>query len=675
MRRWQIGVALILLLTACAGPGSADPLPSDPAAAGEPSMWFVEVDREGGYWLGPDDLQRMGVDPSRESLPALRLSWAGQEVSYLPRRTNRGWGLFFFAPDGSTRYTRRTALRLEAGAGGETMAATGSTSAKSSSVRGGLGSLRLERDRRYLPQAEAEIPWLWEPIRAPGAVTHTVALTDALSGPVTVTLHVWSHTASAAAPDHLLRLRWDEQLVREWEWDGQGMKHLGASWEQRRAAREHTLVLETPLPADVDVAVIWLDALDVTYRRRVHPSGAVWGAQGEALRIEGIRPGARVVDVTDPFVPRDVGAVPPDGLVGTVPGHRYWVGVPEEAPPPLTVRPARGLDRHALRDVSYLALAPPRFHPALEPLLEHRRDQGLRAAAVAPQAVYDAFGDGRPDPDAVRALVQSLPSLQYLLVVGDGTAKPAGYDGQEGSLRVVVPLTRTTVLGETPADGVLGTDPQGQQIVAVGRFSARSADEASAMVEKTIAWEKEKRPLVALMLSDDEPEFRAFADQMVPLIPEGTPVQRLDAGEEGSRASVLNALDEEATWLNYVGHGSLTLLGSEGILTLKDGEAWHRPTLVVAWTCLAAHFVHPVQQSMAEAWLRAPRGGTVAFLGPVGETTAGEEEPFARAFYQALAEERRLGHAWVSAVREGGSSDVRRGFLLLGDPALLVGVR
>jgi hypothetical protein len=235
---------------------------------------------------------------------------------------------------------------------------------------------------------------------------------------------------------------------------------------------------------------------------------------------------------------------------------------------------------------------------------------------------------------------------------------------------VVTPFTRTAALGETPADGLLGADGAGRPAVAVGRFPAASVDEVRSMVAKTIQWESQGESPQALLVSDDEAEFRDLAECISELVSAGAAPQRLDASEKGSRAELLGTLQQGPVWLNYTGHGSLTMLCDEGLLTLEDGENWGEPALVVAWTCLAAHYVHPTQDSMAEVWLRLPRGGAVAFLGPVGETTSAEQEPFLRAFYGALRDQERLGDAWLAALREGRSADVRWGYVLLGDPAL-----
>jgi hypothetical protein len=192
------------------------------------------------------------------------------------------------------------------------------------------------------------------------------------------------------------------------------------------------------------------------------------------------------------------------------------------------------------------------------------------------------------------------------------------------------------------------------------------------MVEKTVAWENRAEPPTALVLSDDEQEFAIVAEEIAAILPEGVSTQKLDAGEETSRADALAVLKQGPTWLNYTGHGSLTILCDEGILTQEDGKTWGEPALVVAWTCLAAHYIHPAQDSIGETWMRAPGSGAVAFLGPVGETTTGEQKPFIQAFYTALQEQERLGDGWLAALQVGGSRDVAVGYTLLGDPALRV---
>jgi len=269
--------------------------------------------------------------------------------------------------------------------------------------------------------------------------------------------------------------------------------------------------------------------------------------------------------------------------------------------------------------------------------------------------------------------VQSLPKLRYLLLAGDGVADPAGYDADAGPVRVVVPFTRTTVLGETPADGCYSLSAAGEPTIAVGRFPAETVAGIQVMVEKTLSWEAAQQPPTPIFVADDEPAFSDMLAEIIPLVPGGEQAERLDAGEAGSRERLLTALNRGPSWFTYSGHGSLSQLCDEEILTLNDGQNWKQPSVVIAWTCLAGHFAHPTQASLAEAWMQTPGGGAVAFLGPVGETTIFEQRPAAQVFYRALARQPRLGDAWLQVLQDkNNAADVRWGFLILGDPALHV---
>ncbi len=654
--RWWFALALALLLCAC----------SSPPPKGKQGTWFLEVEKGGGYWLGPEVLSKLGFDPLGDSFPLLSIYFANHQIPILPQKTLSGWGFFFYAPHHPTRYSRQTAFRLEKGRTPSIIPCPeeGSHFSEAHPSQSAIVSLHLEEDNRYLPQAEAEIPWLWAPLYAPSALTFTINLTEALPGPVTVTLRIWSHSSLPPNPDHLLRLWWDGHLIGEWEWDGMGMKEFEVGWEEKEPLSAHSFVLESLLPEKVEASVIWIDSLKIAWQRRAKVDGSEWEAVGRGLKVERVLSGAYAFDITDPFHPQGC-PIPPDGIILTSPGHRYWIGIPWEAPAPREIRPAKSLNLEEFSDVEYLAIAPPDFHKALLPLLEHRRKEGLKVGLVDPQAIYDSLGDGRPSPEAIRKLVWSLPSLRYLLLVGDASSEPEGY--KSGSLRVVTPFTRTSVLGETPADILLGMEQAGNVKVAVGRFPASSPENLALMVEKTLRWEKEQNRPIALLLWDDEPEFQTAAEEVSRLLePSGFPIQLAE-----TRAQALEALGSGPVWLNYFGHGSLTGFGDERILEAKDSSKWREPALVVAWSCLVAHFIHPTHESMAEAWLRSP-GGAVAFLGPVGETHLVAQMPFALAFYAAILEGKRLGDAWLEALKSGNSQDVAFGYVLLGDPALKV---
>lgn len=668
MRRLSLLLLIaVLVLPACERNGTPTAISGD-FVPGVHRTFFIDVADEGGVWLAPQSLEALGVDVGAPDAPSLRLSWNGQPVPTRLIKDNGGWGLFFFAPAFHSRYTRVTSFLLELDEPGMTIP-EGEPAEATAPPLPGLAQITWEENRRYLPQATATVPWFWQPIYAPGEMLNTVTLTDSAAGPISVTVRLWSHTRFTPTPDHRLLLKWDGVPRGQWDWGGQGMQEFTAGWEAPGQESDHTLSLETPSISDAGVAIVWIDQWTITYPRTSIPPDGFLQARSQALATG--QADLTVLDVTDPLAPVEVGQTSAEGTIATEPGHRYWLGTYEGAAAPTRIRPALSLDEASFEETNYLVIAPAAAHEALEPLLTHRQAEGLVTALVTPQAVYDTFGTGRPAPEAISAFVQRLPALRYLLLAGDAVADPAGYDMDDETLRVVVPFTRTMVLGETPADGLYSTNAAGFPTIAVGRFPAESVAEIKVMVEKTLQWEKTQTQPQTVLVTDNEPRFTEMLEAFIPLISGGQDAERIDSGEERSRERLLAALNRGPTWFTYTGHGSLTRLCDEEILTINDGQNWSQPSVVVAWTCLAGHFAHPTQASIAEAWLRTPKGSAVAFLGPVGETTTFEQRATAQAFYQALSEQRRIGDAWLKAIQtETDAPDVRWGFMVLGDPAL-----
>jgi hypothetical protein len=199
----------------------------------------------------------------------------------------------------------------------------------------------------------------------------------------------------------------------------------------------------------------------------------------------------------------------------------------------------------------------------------------------------------------------------------------------------------------------------------VGRLPAASVDEVVTMVEKILVWESQEAGPQLLFLSGEESEFSGLSEDLAELVPD--PIH-IDAGADGTRDQAVDVLARGPVWANYTGHGSVIRLDS--FLTREDGAAWREPGVMVAWTCLAAHFAHPTEPSMAEVWLRDPESGVAAFFGPVGETMVGQQRPLAETFYRTLPEVERIGDAWSTAMAAGLPHDVQVGYVLLGDPAM-----
>ncbi|HSO75215.1 MAG TPA: C25 family cysteine peptidase [Blastocatellia bacterium] len=97
--------------------------------------------------------------------------------------------------------------------------------------------------------------------------------------------------------------------------------------------------------------------------------------------------------------------------------------------------------------------------------------------------------------------------------------------------------------------------------------------------------------------------------------------------------------------------------------------------LFVMTTCLNGYFHDPALDSLAESLMKAPKGGAVAVFassgmtGPAGQAAI-NREMFGLIFRSSAIEGRPLtfGEATLRARKAVGDIDVRRTYILFGDP-------
>ncbi|MBN2005992.1 MAG: hypothetical protein JXA21_21720 [Anaerolineae bacterium] len=660
-------LGILLWIRGCTKPTPAPPPPVPDASAG----WTLLVRSSGPHWLSPDWWQSQGLDPASLDPARVSLYSSGAPAPALWLDSPQGRGMLFWAElSTAPRLAALGAYTLTVNAADAAPRAipafSGDTLAPQDAT---LDTVHLESDLAYRSTAPLDSPWLWASLYPPNAFTLTVPLTDVVPGPVTLTLHLWGQSSMPQNPDHHAQAFWNGEPVGDHLWDGDGAE----SWTLAlpgAVSGDNALVWRLPGDLSTEVELVWLDAVEVTWRRalRAGPGPATWltgdadGACWDAP--EGER---RALFATS------AGQVYDGGTYAVEPGTplclaqpldaRGWFGVPWKAPAPELARPRQVLTDSALLDADYLVIAPQPFHAALSPLIEARRAEGFRPLLATPEQVYDTYGTGLPDADALHALVaraQGAGRLRYVLLVGDTSADP---QAAWNPLFVPTGWTRTANIGETPSDYELVAAADGSVAVAVGRFPVSTVAELEALVSKTLAWQPNRR---LMLFADDEGEFAGLNDTLAGVYPVDA---QLDAAGEDARAALLDWLKAGPGTLVYSGHGSLPMLGDEQILTAKDAGAWDGPTVMLAWTCLCASFSHPRATGLSEAWLRDD-GNVVAVIGPTAETTTSEQSAMAVAVQATLATGAPLGDALLAGWRASESRDVRVSFLLLGDPAL-----
>jgi hypothetical protein len=605
--------------------------------------------------------------------------------------------LHFYAPISPTRYMSETVFWLERGDG-----PGASISEQPIAPRGDqqlidhyTATLHLEENHIYSPQVNDGDHWFWAQLPAPITKTIPFTVTALTGGPAQVTVEVWSNTEAPGTTDHLYRILLNDRTLGEFGWDGQGPHTIQAevpAGTLREGANTLTLVL--PGVKGVTADITFLNRIELRYPRAfvAQADRLMFDSPGGSQQLSGFSGSVEIFDVTQPdrITRTPLNA---DAIFTGVTGHRYWAVGPQGYQSGRAEAAQLMPDlRDAKNAAAYLAIGPIDLLEPLQPLLAWRAGQGLATMAVPVQAIYDQFGEGRVDPEAIRsflryAVQQWAVKPQYVLLVGDASYDTLGYTNPRQANSVPTFLVQTAYGGETASDvGLAQLDDDEKPDVALGRIPARDAEQVRTFVAKTIAYEKsaptgEWRSRVLAVADGQDASFRDeaqhFLDQFTGF---QTSLVNPPAGATQAAGEIVSDLNAGNVVVGYFGHGSVTQWGKDNLLTVKDAAALQngeRLPVIINMTCLTGLFTHPKVPSLTETLLWKSDGGAVAVLAPTSLTLSSDQSFLSNALVQALLKDRtaRLGDVFLQAQREvpeqdPGAHDVLRTFLLFGDPAL-----
>lgn len=715
-------------------PQDAIPVPSPTApkmlqsAGGGAPTAFIEVKTPGLYGVTYDDVAALGfsgVNPQN-----LRLFQGSQEVAGEWEGDGdmvfeSGESLLFYAEPRFSRWTDVDVYRLVADTvPGQRMA---SRSANPSGLPAGTPWVEQVSEENHiytpdcfcghLPAGRDGDRWTWKLLRRPdqGAASFSFQASAVnVTQPATATLWFIGYTAVAANPDHRMAFALNGTSLGQIEWDGKAAITATLSIPAG-VLQSGTNTLSVSLPGIVNVEGAWLDAFAI---RHVRSAAAV----GDSLRFAGESgqraytvalsnvSGLRAYDVTTPHAPQRLTDV-------QVNGNAVTMGDPPEGDPrryilanangirrPVRIRAGYAADSFSGADL--LIITHPDFTDALGPLVSLRQSQGLSTAVVSVLGIYDTWGDGRPDPEAIRAFIAEAyaswnPRPTYVLLVGNGSFDLRRY--QTSSPPTFIPPYLADVdpwAGETAADNryvcVDGDDALPD--VLIGRLPVETATEAQVVVGKILAYETDPFPggwnADVLLVADDadaagnfatSSETHAAAHVASPftvirryctgLLPyaDDCPTQERDL----LRSALLSNWNQGGLLVQFTGHSSWQQWAAEWFFHLDDLDGLHndrRWPVVVEMTCFTSTFHRP-EPTLDASLVRLPEGGAVATWGPTGLGVSTGHDELNDGFFQAVFADNvdTIGQATlagkIALAATGQDLDLLDTFTLLGDPA------
>ena len=543
-----------------------------------------------------------------------------------------------------------------------------------------------------------------EPADISVAVTH---LDRAAASPVQLEITLQGVTVDGALPsDHRVGVMVNDAEVGELVFSGQTLATERFAVRVAALVDGANVVRLVARGGEADYSLV--DTVRLSYWHTYDADADVVAAAADAPRpitIGGFASRAvRLVDITDPTMVEEIrGTVGTDRngfasisaqLTGSD-ARTLFAFTDATIASPAYVRANRPSSWHdTASSYDYLSVTHALFANSAETLAATRRHQGLTAATIDVEDIYDEFNFGEKAPQALKDFVQRAHTTgkrapRFLVLVGDATLDPRDYSGfGDADFVPTAQVPMAQVVLETASDDWFAdADDDGVPELAVGRLSARTSAQAQQIVSKIIGYETStdaswiKNVLVVADENDETSNFEQSSRALRPFVPADYTVRQVFRGTLGpdeARLELLDAVNQGQLIVNYTGHGSMRVWGHDAsLLTAADiRDSWRnrgRLPLVVAMNCLNGFF-HDIydEESLGETFQRAPDGGAVAAWASSALTQPGPQAQVNQELFRLLFSQPELtiGEAIAAAKRVVADRDVRRSWILFGDPAM-----
>jgi hypothetical protein len=217
--------------------------------------------------------------------------------------------------------------------------------------------------------------------------------------------------------------------------------------------------------------------------------------------------------------------------------------------------------------------------------------------------------------------------------------------------------------------------------MAIGRLPVQTVEEAAIVVSKIVGYEKSSRKNEALLVADktdnsDDFNFAGASEELRVLLPTYLMVRKIYRSQFSSDAQakgeLLNGINQGALLVNFIGHGSVE--SWRGILTSDDADGLVNGlqlSFFVSMTCLNGFFQNPYGETLAESLMKASGGGAIAIWTSSGLTEPDRQAVMNKELIKLLFGGKflTLGEATAKAKSTVSDQDIRRTWILFGDPA------
>ena len=336
-----------------------------------------------------------------------------------------------------------------------------------------------------------------------------------------------------------------------------------------------------------------------------------------------------------------------------------------------------------------IVITHPDFVSQLAPLVELREAEGHSVALVTTEQIFDAFNYGERSPYALRSYLEFASSHWHrkpeaVLLVGDASMDPRNYLGFGDFDFVPTRIIETAAFKTASDDWFTDFQQTGFATLPTGRLPVRTPADADLLVAKIVGYEQGEYSGAwnnqALFIADQnvDANFTAAATAAAAILPGSlSSTQILADGIDRTtvHAQIVSALNQGALLVDYNGHGAEQQWSFSDIFDDTDASALtnggHLPVYLLM-DCLNGLFQDVYAETLAKSLLLAPNGGAIAVWASSGLTKQPPQASLNLAFLHQMAVEPNatLGRLILDAKAGATDSDVRRTWILFGDPAM-----
>jgi hypothetical protein len=152
-------------------------------------------------------------------------------------------------------------------------------------------------------------------------------------------------------------------------------------------------------------------------------------------------------------------------------------------------------------------------------------------------------------------------------------------------------------------------------------------------------------------------------------------IKRTDGDAAAVRQMIIDDINSGRFLVAYSGHGQIGAWWSTAAFSRNDATVLTNTVypLFLPLNCLNGAFADPFSESLAEAMVESPHGAVAAWSSS-GLTFPNEQELMAIRFFKTIGsgEFARMGDAVKISKGATTDADVRRSWILLGDPTLKI---